>query len=483
MLDRRNFIGTAGKLAAGGVAMAAGVRAADVPDDMAIIRGALALHPGRYRYYTPAALDQRLAGLETALGQSQSRMESFLTLQRFLSTVRCGHTQCNFYNQSDEVVAELFDRPTRLPFQFAWIGRKMIVLADESGTGKLVRGTEILRINDLPASEFLTRLLPYTRTDGHNEGKRVAQLEVHNTDRFEYFDIYQGLLLPPRAKWHDIVFRTPDGRRHYHEFAAFDMQQRRRNLKVVAPEGGTEPFWTWDMRDGVAILTMPSWVMYNSRWDWRTWLDQRLDSLSGARGMVIDLRDNEGGNECGNVILSRLAGEDLQFPGYRQYVNYRRTPEWLDPYLDTWDRSFRTIGTDATEADNGLLLLPNETESTDLIPAMTPRITVPVAALISPVCSSATFSFARRAKESGLVRLFGETSGGNLRGINGGAYFFVKLPGSGIEFDVPLIANMPVTPQPDAGVDPDVFVRRTVGDIASGRDACMERAVEWVLRS
>ena len=80
------------------------------------------------------------------------------------------------------------------------------------------------------------------------------------------------------------------------------------------------------MRGGIAVLTTPSWVMYNSKWAWEPWLKDRLDSLRGAAGMVIDLRENEGGNECGNPILARLSNKDIAFQGYRQLVRYRRTP-------------------------------------------------------------------------------------------------------------------------------------------------------------
>ncbi|QPC99743.1 S41 family peptidase [Qipengyuania soli] len=178
------------------------------------------------------------------------------------------------------------------------------------------------------------------------------------------------------------------------------------------------------------------------------------------------------------TVLSRLTDSDLSFEGYRQWVRYRRTPPELDQFLDTWDPSFRSIGEGAEDLGNGFFELGRE--ATDTIPAVGPTLELPVAVLVGPTCSSATFSFARRAQEAGLVRLFGEQTGGNLRGINGGAYFFVRLPGSGLEFDVPLIANFPTTPQPDRGVLPDVEISPTVADIASGRDTCMDAARAWV---
>jgi Peptidase family S41 len=91
--------------------------------------------------------------------------------------------------------------------------------------------------------------------------------------------------------------------------------------------------------------------------------------------------------------------------------------------------------------------------------------------------SSATFSFAQRVKSTRVGKLVGEATGGNQRGINGGAFFFVRLPASGIEFDLPLIGTFPLQPAPDAGIEPDVKVDVAAVDIATGIDAAMERAL------
>lgn len=119
-------------------------------------------------------------------------------------------------------------------------------------------------------------------------------------------------------------------------------------------------------------------------------------------------------------------------------------------------------------------------EESDTIAGLGPQLDLPVAALIGSNCSSATFSFARRAQESGLVRLFGEPSGGNLRGINGSGYFFVRLPGSGLEFDLPIVGSFARSPQPDRGVMPDVMIKPTIADIAAGHDPCLDSAIRWI---
>ncbi len=110
-----------------------------------------------------------------------------------------------------------------------------------------------------------------------------------------------------------------------------------------------------------------------------------------------------------------------------------------------------------------------------------------VVVLIGAVNSSATFQFAQVVKESKLATLVGQTTGGNQRGINGSAFFFVTLPNSKIEVDLPLVANfigderptgekIPFQTIPDAGIDPDVLVKPSVEDIAAGVDSELKAA-------
>ncbi|MFM9827515.1 MAG: peptidase S41, partial [Sphingomonas sp.] len=169
-------------------------------------------------------------------------------------------------------------------------------------------------------------------------------------------------------------------------------------------------------------------------------------------------------------------------PGYVQKLRFERTPPALDRYLDTWDDSFRTLGVGGKRLADGFISLPGGNAAQTITPA-SKRLTLPVATLIGPTNSSATFQFALMARASGKVRLFGRTTGGNQRGINGGAFFFVRLPASGLEFDLPLIGNFATRPVPDAGLAPDVMIAPTPADIAAGRDPALDAAMAWVTRA
>jgi hypothetical protein len=451
--------------------------ATELANDIAIMRRVLVLHPGLYRYNTPAEINRRLARLARDFAAAPDIARRYLLLSLFLATVRDGHTYANFFNQRRAVAAELFDRPTRVPFHFRWLDGRMVITAH--GGDRLPPGTVVERLNGVRDRDILARLVPYTRTDGHNEAKRVSLLELRGTEGIETFDVFHGLVYgPPPGGLHRIEGRRPDGHRVAAELPVISLAQRR--AQMVAREADDGPIWSFTVRpDGVAVLDMPSWVLYNSKWDWQAWLTARLDTLPSLKGLVIDLRGNEGGNDCGAPILARLIATRLTREAGERWIRYRTTPKDLDPYLDTWDDSFRTWGVDAVDLGNGFFRRP-PVAGVDWIDPVAPRITRPVAALVGPVNSSATFQFAHLAQRSGAIRLFGEETGGNLKGTIGGGFFFVRLPASGLEFDLPLIGYFPKGPRRDGGVRPDVRVRTTASDIARGHDPVLDAALRWV---
>lgn len=61
------------------------------------------------------------------------------------------------------------------------------------------------------------------------------------------------------------------------------------------------------------------------------------------------------------------------------------------------------------------------------------------------------------------------------------AFFFLKLPASGIVVDLPLIAGFPAVAQPDEGIHPDLSVSTTAEDVRLGRDPQMAAATRQIL--
>jgi C-terminal processing protease CtpA/Prc len=270
--------------------------------------------------------------------------------------------------------------------------------------------------------------------------------------------------------------RTPDGVISKVEVPALTMDERHAQLPQREADA---PAWDWriDETHAVAVLTMPNWALYDSRWDWRAWLAEKLDALHGdaaLKGLVVDVRGNEGGLDCGDAILERFLKADSVLP-MRRLVRYQKTPEHLNRHLETWDESFRDWGARAKPFDTRFFALAS---SESAVKPRGERIDKPLVVLTDAANSSATFAFAQRVKTSSAGKLVGGATGGNQRGINGGAFFFVRLPASGIEFDLPLVGTFPLQgTAPDAGIEPDVKIEASALDIATGIDVQLERAL------
>ena len=472
----------------------------DLTADLALLRRALTeVHPGLLRYGTKAELEARFDALAEHWKTPRSLRVAYLALSELLASFRCGHTYANFFNQSDAVRAALFDSAPCLPFAFRWIDGEMIVTRSASKEARLSPGVRILSIDGRPCAELRTRLLRLARADGGNDAKRLALLSVSGEEPYETFDVFFPLLFPPaipssfRLECEDLA-----GARF--QVVAPSMLATQRNA-LLAERASSTPksldaftlagWATSEPAPHVALLRMDTWVAYKTDADWRAELDAFVDRIVAAetQHLIVDLRRNEGGNDCGSALLARLIEKPLTLPSTARHVRCARTPEELNAFLDTWDDTFRNWGEFARPVERAPALLgeagaffrlrrdASDDPGAQLAPSERPRLRAKLWVLVGPTNSSATFQFASAVQGAKLGVLVGAPTGGNQRGINGGAFFFLRLPRTGLEVDLPLIAYTPCDAQgreidgvPDAGLTPDIVVRTTRAEIAADAD-------------
>ena len=474
------------------------LKSADLEIDAGILRQAYEeLHPGLYRYNSKAEMDGKFEALQREFSHDRTLREVYVALSVFAAQIKCGHTYPNFFNQKRAIAAALFEGHDRVPFYFRWLDRKMVVTRDFTPDQRLPRGTEVVSIDGIPASAVLERLMTIARADGSNDAKRIAYLEVTGDSVYEAFDIYFPMFFPPKSTVLQLMAQRPgEAKAVALRVEALTYQERIAPIKArEAGRKGEAPIFEWRYLPGGAVyLGMPTWALFNSKWDWKSWLNPRLDELAerNAPALVVDLRGNEGGNDVGDEILKRLVSAELKIPTYRRLVRYRETPAGLNEYLDTWDASFKNWGKAAVELPQPWPTAPavryfalnryeDEPSGEDVIRPAGKGFHGRVYVLIDANNSSATFQFARIVQQNKLGVLVGQPTGGSQRGINGGAFFFLRLPKSGIEMDLPLIGTFPTSPQADAGLTPDVRVTPTLRDIVAGKDVELGK-VEELLR-
>jgi hypothetical protein len=467
-------------------------------EDIDILEHAFkSLHPGLYRYNTPAEIDLKFARLRDKLGKGATLSETYLELAGFGASIRCGHTYPNFFNQSESVVEALFKGKNRLPFEFVWLDGKMIVTRNLAAINPINAGSEVVAINGISTRTILDRLMKFTRADGSNDAKRRSYLQLQGMDRYDAFDIFYALCYPLVTPQFDLSLRDKTGLETKHLSVnplSFEDRIAQIQKSLTALEDGDSPAWTLTFLDQqTAFLKMPSWVLYNSKWDWKTFLSQTFTNLAQHPdcALIIDLRNNVGGlSEPGDVIIRHLISHDPVWPSLQRFTRYRTAPRNLEPYLDTWDSSFLDWGTNAANpafqtTGNAVyyrLTRYDDDSKGNVLHPLSPTFRGKVVVLMNAENSSATFQFEQMLQDNKLAKLIGEPSGGNRRGINGDAFIFLRLPNSKIEMDIPLVATFPGAPQPDAGLIPDRAANMTREGIAKGRDEILDAALKFLGR-
>jgi hypothetical protein len=460
-INRRRLFQLTGALtiAAGTPAMSKQTSVGDLSGDVALLREAFtSIHPAIYSYNSPAEMSARFDLLASEWASPGSFEDRLVALSRLTAAVRCGHTYPNPWNQSPSVQARMFEGRSGVPFEFLWLDGAMVVTRDRSSAGLFSRGDAIQAVNGVTTSELLRRLMPLSRADGSADAKRVNNMEMRGDNRFETFDVHLPLVL--RGLADEAHFTLHDGRIVRADLLT--LAERQSSLAAATNDDAMNPWTLVTGEDGIVRLTCPTWALYDASWDWRGWLATTMDDLAanGARGLIVDLRGNEGGlSECGDIIASRLISADIESPRALRFVRYKRVDPALNPYLSTWDNSFRDWGERAVGPDErGFYRLTDEDEdASGLLRPAGRRFRRPVMVLCDASNSSATFGFAQMVKDNGLATLVGPATGGTRRGVNGG-YFFMRLPASGLEVDLPHTAIVPRSPQPDEPVQPDLVI-------------------------
>lgn len=442
--------------------------------DLRILQRAFTdLHPGLHRYATPAQIDAEFAAAQEAVKGGISRAGMVLLASRLAAAVRCGHTWVSPYNQG-QPVQELLARADKLPLTLRFVEDRALITG--SAVPGLQAGAELLAVDGRGMAEIVETLLPLLRADGEHagaRGKRLSQLD--SGPNGGAMDRLFPLRFPPPAGRYRLRVRPAPGAA-VQEIDAAAMALAARDKLLPPPS--TQ--WTFRVDGEVAALTLPTFAFWRSDFKPEVFLSRAFSAIRQVPYLVIDQRRNEGGDDAiGRLLLSHLLRAPAQFPGYRVESAYERVPYALARYLDTWDFGFFDRTGQVTKGPGRNWLLPDRPGARiEPNPLNYPG---KVVVLVGPQNSSAGFLLARALKVTGTATLVGQSTGGNLRGLNGGQLAWITLPASGVGVDIPLLASV-YDGEPDSGVTPDVMVAPSFADAQAGVDTEMRAAFGVISR-
>ncbi len=443
--------------------------------DLAVLDQAFrSLHPALYRYNTPAAWKQRVDSLRTYFSVPRTRGETYLALAGLTASLQCSHTYLNFWNQPRPTRRWLAEGADKLPFEYdlsdddRWIVRRTAVDTVLRADLAVLPGDTVKAVNGVPTPVIIARLLPYVRGDGDDNGKRRALLDFRHGKRFETIDVLLPLLLPPINGSYEITLRRAGSPRDTTVRVASMPSAVRRETALPVPPSRPASELT---RDGnVAVLRVDGFDFDADEQKWTSFVRTTFRSLrrDSVRALIVDLRENEGGSDEGAaLLLQHLIRSPIELPPLRRYVAYDTVPKALRPNLNTWEKSFYDRRGSVIPRADGTFDLKASGDWPKQIRVAPDAFTGEVFVLTSYVNSSASHILLRLLARRPGVTLVGDPTGGSLRAHTGGNLFFLQLPNTSLEVDVPLIAYDWGASNPSGGVVPDIRVpAREAYDVA-----------------
>lgn len=357
--------------------------------------------------------------------QTKSIIDYYRVLMEFITALQDGHT--NVYPPR-----ELWSRMWAKPgFRTGLVENRVIIRAvtrPADAAAGFKAGQEILAVNGEPVKQYAAReVMPY------QSASTPQDLDARTYD-------YQLLAGDP-ARRLKLKIRDLDGRERELVAARLDFEQWR----ALAPPA-FEIEWPTER---IALIRLNSFEQMGTA----EMFLEHLDALrERAHGIVIDIRDNGGGNSgVGFRILAQLMDKSF-------ITETWELPQYTAAFR-AWERPQPVYGPHTGSQANAVSPYRGK-----------------VAVLIGPRTYSAAEDFAMAFDYNERGVLIGEATGGST-----GQPVFFELPGGGSARICSKRNRYPNgTEFVGVGIQPDIVTPWTMEAIRSVRDPALERAMTWI---
>lgn len=422
------------------------------------------IHPNLDLYTSKSSLDSMFMDIENQLQDSLSPVEFYRILTPVVHAFRNAHT---IIKPPQSFLDYVNSTAKRLPMSFHYRNDSLMVKANYSSNKKLHVGDVITHINGISTQILIDSLEQFTFVDGYNKDYSDYISSKFLSKRYAYF-----LGLPAQFK---LDFIDSEGITQQEIIEANSVD----DFYPKTESKSTENKYTFTIVDDIAYLKINDFIIGNVRKFGKD-LDKyfKQTERENIDQLVVDLRDNQGGNpEATNKLLAYFIKEKI-YPVKEKFSLVNNLPN--DPNLLKND-PYKYFNKSKKRAQNGLYYFDSESKVT--VKPNRRNYQGKVIFLINENCASATTSFLGQIRTHRPDALFvGTKTLGNPVIVVADFVVSLKLPNSEIIVKIPLVSSEKNVnfDNPKGGVEPDVFVRNSTEINQLEPDKIMMKANELI---
>ena len=418
------------------------------------------VHPNAYHSISREAFTKKYDSIQNSITGDLTAMAAWPKFATLIGAINEGHTSISW------PAGLMSDATLFFPFYTKdFDGEGFVVSFDGSEEGGLQAGDRILSINGVSASAIYAQFRLYA-------GGLPAWKAVTVATRLPFYLALHGYQGPFTIRY------SRSGTVHTTTAAAQPWSRFSERVGKFRKAANAKPYTYTVLDGGIGYLNFTSMVS-------PTRFTQFVDSVfttirqQPVKGLVIDLRQNSGGNSAlGDKLLEYLTTKKYRMSAgavwkiSQRYKDYYNTLQGDSRYLKN-----TALEGEYLQGGNGTFIRQPAPEKKPA--AQASRFTGPVCFLIGSYTFSSANMLANAVKDYNLATLIGQPTGECPNDF--GELLTLRLPHTGIDFYTStkqyIRANGDeANPDP---ISPDIAVK---DDPATAVDEVMEAAKQWIER-
>lgn len=457
----------------------------EIKRDFGIFRQALeTTYPSLYRYSDSVPMTSYLDNESDSIARPQTDIEFYRHIVNVCAKLNDEHlipTPPAYYYDSLKNSRHFF------PFSIKLIDRRMYVLHGFKLPQQFAIGSEILSINGRSVEEILGRLLSTIPSDGYLQTFNERHLEdFAMTQNENLFDLNYPIFIEDVDTFH-VQFLSPSDKKtlktvtipglDYVQYQQF--YRERRSWKA--------PLEFKFLKGSIAYLRILSFHKGHRdafHQDFYGLYDSifRVLNKKSTRNLIIDLRNNEGGDGTGEKLLLYLMTKPYRHYDYleEKFTGYPAVAK----YLENGDELFFPDSL-VYKMPSGMYRLKKKYSDSlplfNLQQPSTAHFRGKLYVLINGASGSMAAVVASFLKGNRSAVFIGEECGGPMEGPTSLAYARLVLPHTKIRVEIPLTKVVHALDYVKGrGVIPDHHVTPKIDSLLKGRDDELEFAIHLI---